>query len=515
MKNGCRIPPRDARPARPCQPPRTEDENGIQKAEIRNLKYNNMATTDFIAAVELGSSKITGIAGKKNSDGSIQVLAYAREEAAGAIHKGTIYNIDKTAVALKTIINKLEAQLDNSIAKVYVGIGGRSLRTVENVVKRTLDEESIIKQELVDSICDENLEVPLADMCVLDVAPQEYKIDNSLQTEPVGVTGRSITGHFLNIIARASLKKNLEQSFQQARVEIADMVIAPEALAKAVLTENERRAGCALVDFGAETTTVIIYKNNILRSLNVLPLGGSTITQDITSLQLEEKEAEDLKLKYGDALYEEEEEQESAPTCLTEEGRSIALNELNNVIGARAEEILANVWNLIQLSGYEDKLLSGIVLTGGGANLKHLEEAFRKTSKAEKAKVARFVNIPVHGLSEALKKDGMQNTLLALLASGNENCCLQETPKPAQTVTPQQPADIFKDDEALKAQEEENRRKREEEEKKRREEERRKKEEEKRKKEEARKKKKKDGPSWFEKTFNKLSNEIFSDEDMK
>ena len=268
-----------------------------------------MATTDFIAAIELSSSKISGIAGKKSSDGSIQVLAYAREDASPFIHKGAIYNIDKAAQALTSIINKLEGQLNNSIAKVYVGIGGQSLRTVRNAVSRTLEEESIISQELVDEICDENRDVPLVDMSVLDVAPQEYKIDNTLHVEPVGVAGRYITGQFLNIVARASLKKNLEHSFEQAKVEIADdLLVAPTALAKAVLTENEMRSGCALVDFGADTTTVLVYKNNILRYLSVLPLGGNNITHDITSLQMEEEDAEKLKLQYGDALYEEEED---------------------------------------------------------------------------------------------------------------------------------------------------------------------------------------------------------------
>ena len=305
-----------------------------------------MATTDFIAAIELSSSKISGIAGKKNSDGSIQVLAYAREDASSFIHKGVIYNIDKTAQALASITNKLEQrQLNNSIAKVYVGIGGQSLRTVKNAVSRTLDEEGIISQELVDSICDENLEVPLADMSVLDVAPQEYKIDNTLQADPVGVAGQHITGQFLNIVARASLKKNLEHSFEQAKVEIADLLIAPIALANAVLTENEMRSGCALVDFGADTTTISVYKNNILRYLSVLPLGGNTITRDITSLQMEEQDAEKLKLQYGNALYEEEEESETPAVCALEDGRAIELATLNNIIGARSEEILANVWN--------------------------------------------------------------------------------------------------------------------------------------------------------------------------
>ena len=475
-----------------------------------------MATTEFIAAIELSSSKISGIAGKKNSDGSIQVLAYAREDASYFIHKGVIYNIDKTAQALTSIINKLESQLNNSIAKVYVGIGGQSLRTVKNAVSRVLEEEGIISQELVDAISDENLEVPLIDMSVLDVAPQEYKIDNNLQADPVGVAGKRITGNFLNIVARASLKKNLEHSFEQAKVEIADLLIAPIALANAVLTESEMRSGCALVDFGADTTTVSVYKNNILRFLSVLPLGGNNITRDITALQMEEAEAEQLKLKYGDMLYEEE-ETETPAVCTLEDGRSIELNVLNDIIDARAEEILANGWNQLQLSGYEDRLLSGIIFTGGGANLKNMEDAFRKRSKVDKVKTTRFVHNTIHGFSDVLKKDGMQNTLLGLLAAGNENCCLQEVkPAPAaSTVTPPKPVDMFGDDEALKEQEAAARAakaQREKEEKARRERERKEKE---RKEKEEKKKKKKEGPSWFEKTFNKISNEIFSDDDLK
>ena len=477
-----------------------------------------MATTDFIAAIELSSSKISGIAGKKNSDGSIQVLAYAREDASPFVHKGVIYNIDKAAQALTSIISKLESQLNNSIAKVYVGIGGQSLRTVGNAVSRTLEEEGIISQELVDEICDENRDVPLIDMSVLDVAPQEYKIDNALYVEPVGVTGRHVTGQFLNIVARASLKKNLEHSFEQAKVEIADdLLVAPIALAKAVLTENEMRSGCALVDLGADTTTVLVYKNNILRYLSVLPLGGNNITRDITSLQMEEEDAEKLKLQYGDALYEEE-DAETPAACTLEDGRTFELALLNNIIGARAEEILANVWNQLQLSGYEDKLFSGVVFTGGGANLKHLEQAFHKVSKIEKVKTAKFVQTTIHTHGDELKKDGMHNTLLGLLAAGNENCCLQEV-KPVQqqpaTHVPPKPVDMFSNDEALKEQEAAARAakaQREQEEKERKERER--KEREQREKDE-KKMKKKEGPSWFEKTFNKLSNEIFSDDDMK
>lgn len=484
-----------------------------------------MATRDFIAAIELGSTKIAGMAGRRNSDGSIQVLAYAREEAAQFIRKGVIYNIDKTAAALTNIINRLEGELHASIEKVYVGLGGQSLRTLENRVTHTLDEESVISQELVDTICDENTAIPLADMNIIDVAPQEYKIDSNLQADPVGVTGRSIIGRFLNIVARATLKKNLEQSFQQAHVNIADVLIAPVALAKATLTADEMRAGCVLVDFGADTTTVIIYKDSILRYLGVLPLGGNSITNDITSLQMEERDAERLKLTYGDALYEEPAGNETPATCTLDDGRTLELGELNNLIGARTEEILANVRNLIQLSGYEDKLFSGIVLTGGGTNLKNLPEAFRKYCKVEqtrKLRVARSINEKVTGLTEEQQQPAATLcTLLGLLAAGRDNCCLQEAVKPQPAPpAPDKPIDMFKDDADLKEQEEVARKaklQQEKEEKIRREQERKRVAEEKERiRREEEKRKKKEGPGWLKRTFNRLSTDLFEgDADMK
>ncbi len=410
-----------------------------------------MATTEFIAAIELGSSKISGIAGQKNSDGSIRILAYACEDAASFMRKGNVYNIDKAAHALTGIVDRLEGQLDCSIAKVYVGIGGQSLRTVPNNVSRTLEEESVISQELVDTISDENLETPLIDMCVLDVAPQEYKIDNSLYTDAVGVTGKNITGQFLNIVARASAKKNLELSLEQAGIALADLLVAPTALAKSVLTDSEMRSGCALVDFGADTTTLQVYKNELLRYLIVLPLGGNNITRDLTTLKIEEDEAEQLKLKYGDALYEEE--ADSPATCKLENGHVVELAKLNDIVGARAEEIAANVWHLLQLSGYADKLFAGIVFTGGGSNLKNLDALFRKLSQQEKVKTVKFVQQDILDAEGCLKRDGSQNMLLALLAQGDENCCGKEKQTETSGKEPEQTS-LFEDDEELKKQEE-------------------------------------------------------------
>ncbi|MDY5432946.1 cell division protein FtsA [Bacteroides pyogenes] len=489
-----------------------------------------MATTEFIAAIELGSSKIAGVAGKKNSDGSMQVLAYAQEDSSTFIRKGIIFNLDKTAQSLTSIINRLESELKNSIAKVYVGIGGQSIRTVRNVVSRDLEEETVISEKIVSNIGDENISVPLVDMEVLEVAPQEYKIGNNLQANPVGVVGSHIEGRFLNIVARASLRKNLEHCFRQAKIEIAEQLVSPLVTANAVLTESERRSGCALVDFGADTTTISVYKNNILRFLTVLPLGGNSITRDITTLQIEEEEAERLKKTYGDALYEEEEENEEQPAVckLEDESRTITVSQLNEIIGARAEEIISNVWNQIQLSGYEDKLLAGLVITGGATNLKNLDEMLRKRSKIDKIRVAKLPRNTVHAYGEILKKDGSQNTLFGLLFEGNQNCCLMETVQPeavSANTHPglktdgqagrQQTGDMFEDDLELQEQARQAKLKREQEEKAAKaaaKEEERKRKERERKEEEARKKAA--GPSWIQRKIEAIAKDFFEGDKM-
>ena len=294
--------------------------------------------------------------------------------------------------------------------------------------------------------------------------------------------------------------------------------------ANAVLTESERRSGCALIDFGADTTTISVYKNNILRFLTVLPLGGNSITRDITTLQMEEEEAERLKKAYGDALYEEDPEQEEATCKLDDDSRTIKVADLNNIIEARAEEIITNVWNQVQLSGFEDKLLAGIILTGGAANLKNLDEMLRKRSKVEKIRMAKLPRNTVHAPSNILKKDGSQNTLFGLLFEGNQNCCLTETaPQPASIpVTPKpeteihRTVDMFEDDQELKEQARLARLKKEEEEREAKiaakEAERLRKQKEK---EEKERRKREAGPSWIQRKIDSLTKEIFSDDDMK
>lgn len=469
-----------------------------------------MATTDFIAAIELSSSKISGMAGQKNADGSINVMAYAYEDARLFIRKGLIFNIDKAKAALSSVVRQLEVQLGSSIAKVYVGIGGQSMRTVKNEINREVTGEDKISQALIDQICDENRDYPIADMCILDFEAQEYNIDGKLVTEPVGVTGQHLTARFLNVVARATMRKNLEQSFEEAHIETADIFIIPRALSHSVLTVDELRAGCALVDFGAETTTVTVFKNNLMRYLAVIPLGGNSITKDIATLQMEEEEAEKLKLDFVNFLPEDNMEEKNINLM---DGRPIPASQLYDIIESRVDEIIANVWNQIQLSGYEDKLLQGVVFTGGACKLPGLEEAFKKISHIEKIRKALSAQQKLEGTTASINKDGSTNALIGLLCMGNDNCCKPEPKPEPKTVVVEHPktADMFADDEELKRQEEETRRaiaKQEADAKRRREE-----EERRRKKEEAAANKK-PKRSWFSDTFTKLSNELFAEDNM-
>lgn len=377
---------------------------------------------EIIVAIEFGSSKIRGIAGCKNIDGSIQILDVEQMDARNWIRKGVVYNIDKTEMCLRNITEKLEAELDVHIARVYVGIGGKSLRTRKNTVSRQFATKTIISQELVDSLYRTNKNISYPGYEILDVIPQEFRVGIDMTTEPVGVLSNHIEGTYLNVIAKSEVKEYIVKSVEACGLEIAGFFIAPMALAESVLTETEKRSGCTLVDFGAETTTVAVYKNNLLRHLAVIPLGGNNITMDISSLQMEEEDAENLKVKYGSAFSEQSRE-ELSKNLLINNGRTIEERTLVDIVEAREEEILGNVATQIRNSGFQDKLISGIVISGGAANLKNVDKAVANRIKSEKTRFARIVPLSLSAVRpEQLVKDGTLNTLLSLLNVGKMNC---------------------------------------------------------------------------------------------
>ena len=384
-----------------------------------------MAAKDFIVAIELGSSKMTGIAGRKNLDGSINVLAVVREDSSSFIRKGVVYNIDKTALCLTNIVNKLTAQLKTKITQVYVGVGGQSIRSVKNVIARDLPSDTKVTQEVVINLMDVNSNWRYPDQEILDVATQEYKVDSQTQIDPVGIQCSHIEGNFLNILERKTFYKNLNKCFETARINVAEMYLAPLALADSVLTEAEKRSGCALVDIGADTTTVSVYSKNLLRHLAVIPLGSGNITKDIASLQMEESDAERMKLKYACA-YTDNSEIDNTMRLPIDTERQVESRKFIEIVEGRLEEIIENVWCQIP-SDYYDKLLGGIILTGGGSNMKNIEKAFVNHTHIDKIRTAKFVTHSITSTNSDINaKNGTMNTVLGLLAKGDINCAGEE-----------------------------------------------------------------------------------------
>lgn len=380
---------------------------------------------DFIVAIELGSSRISAIAGKKK-DGTMQVLAYAEEETAACVRRGVVYNIEKTYQSVNSVVAKLENVLKTRINKAYVGVAGQSVRSYRCIIKRNMLTQSYITNEAIESIRKESYEIPYADYEVLENFPQEYVVDQNSVPEPVGVMGTNIEGEFLDVIAKTKLRNNLQTVFGNTGIEIAGELVAPLELANNVLNDSEKRSGCALVDIGAETTTVVVYKNNIVRYLVTIPLGMNNVNKDLATIQLEDGEAEDVKLKYGDMnTAANGEKPEEAQVYVTSDGRTLDVSLIKTIINARVTEIVENVHDQIIKSNYSEKLLAGVVLTGGGANMKGIEGAFMKSLNVEKCRIARTVSQPIVKTSNAgsFAPDAPQtNTVVSLLLAGTEPC---------------------------------------------------------------------------------------------
>ena len=382
---------------------------------------------NIIVAIELGSSKVTAVAGKKNPDGVIHILAHEQKPSASFIRKGRINNTIKMTQCANEIKSKIEKKLNKTVSQAYVGIGGMGMHTVSNTETRNFGERTKVTQAVIDEIKEANRNVMSGERVILDTIPQEYRIGGTMLTnEPVGTLTESIEGNFLNIMANATVEQDVRDCFRPAEIAIAGMPISPLILADAILDESTRRSGCVFIDMGAETTSVAVYKNNILRHLAVIPLGGANVNRDITSLQIEDDEAEELKLKYGTALSEEDENEEHEPVQLRD-GRHIKYEEFEGLVESRMEEIILNVNNQIKQSGYDSsQLIGGLIITGGASNMKNIDKAFEKHTGFTKLRFVKNLRTKqrISGKDNStFNADGSFNTVLAIIDKGGENCC--------------------------------------------------------------------------------------------
>lgn len=397
-----------------------------------------MAYTDFIAAIDLGTSHLVGMVGTKNAAGSLSIIAYEVENSATCIRRGCVYNVEETANKIKRLILKLENKLHGTkIGQVYVGIGGQSLRSIEHTVPKILGTDGVVTEEVIQSLYQEccNYQPDMLDVMAA-VSPMYY-LDDKPEANPVGIPCKRIEARYKLIVGRPSLKRYVINSIsERAKVDIAGIVVSPLALADVVLSEDEKDLGCALIGFGAGVTTLTVFKGGQLVNLSVIPFGSNLITKDLTSLHLVESEAEQVKLTYGSATMERDSDITIQVNSADGMGyREIKLSDLNNVVEARMKEILENVYARLEATGVMGSLGAGIVITGGAAGLKNLPGVISNHLKMEVRYSSVRKGIVESG--EMVANNPGYAVAVGLLMQGNKNCAAYIPPKPEPQPEPE------------------------------------------------------------------------------
>lgn len=380
---------------------------------------------NLIAAIELGSSAISGVVGQKLANGTTEVLAYVSMPSESSVRHGVVYNTEKAASIIVELVEKMKKVSACDINMVYVAHNGKSLRSLVSEVERVFEDIKVVDETDVFSMLQECEDKQLENKSRLFLYPQEFTLDNKsiTETDPIGVSCKTIKGNYLSVTTNANVTDDVERVFQRASVVVADSFVSIISAADYLLTEDDKQQGCALVDFGADTTTLAIYKNGILKYLRVLPLGSALITSDLAAvLKITHAEAEKLKKTYGlSSLNSSQNLNES----LSVNSRRVTVKEISAVIEARNEEILRNLDAQIKNSGLSELLYAGMVVIGGGSNLRCLSKAIQKS--VESIDYVRFLKEPTINIewadSKWIKNDGSQLSLLSLLNIDGQNCC--------------------------------------------------------------------------------------------
>lgn len=336
-----------------------------------------MENSEIIVGLDIGTTKIAAIVGHKNEHGKIEILGHGRTESIG-VKRGVVSNIENTVKSIKIAVQQAEQKSGVDIRFVNVGIAGQHIKSLQH-------HGSIIRKNVDEEICQNDIDTLNANMYnlnmspgeeIIDVIPQEYIIDAEQGIkQPVGMLGNSLEANFHIIIGQTAAAKNIYKCVRKAGIEVVDLILEPIASAEAVLSDDEKEAGVALVDIGGGTTDIAIFQDGIIRHTAVIPFGGDIITEDIKEgCTIIKKHAEELKIKFGSSLASENKDEEvvAIPGLRGRPPKEITLKNLASIIQARMEEIIDHIHYEIKNSGYEKKLIGGIVLTGGGALLNHL-----------------------------------------------------------------------------------------------------------------------------------------------
>ena len=334
-------------------------------------------TSELVVGLDLGTTKIAAIVGRKNEFGKIEILGVGKSESLG-VNRGVVVNIEQTVSSIKTAITVAADKAGVDIGQVIVGIAGQHIKSMQHrgmITRKSLDDE--VNQKDIDDLIDNMHRLVMSPgEEIIHVIPQEYIIDKESGIKnPIGHAGIRLEGNFHIITGQVAAVKNIFKCVDRAGYKTVDLHLEPLASADAVLSDEEKEAGVILVDIGGGTTDVAIFHDSIIRHTAVIPFGGNIITEDLKEgCGIIRTQAEQLKVKFGSALAQENQENEiiSIPGLRGRKHKEISVNFLARIIQARMQEILEFVLFEIKSSGLEKKLSAGIVITGGGSLLKHL-----------------------------------------------------------------------------------------------------------------------------------------------
>ncbi|HRW63720.1 MAG TPA: cell division protein FtsA [Bacteroidales bacterium] len=332
---------------------------------------------EFIAAIDIGTTKIVAIVGKRKENGKIEILGMSKTPSKG-VKRGVVLNIEEVVSSIQKTVEDVQFSIGKQLSEVFVGIAGQHIKSIKNrgYINRDSYDDEITKAD-IDALIQDMHKIPIdIGEEIIHVLPQNYIVDNEIGVKnPVGMSGKRVEGNFHIVIGQIASARNISKCIDKAGLNLCQLVLEPLASSEAVLTADEKEAGVALVDIGGGTTDVAVYYDDIIRHTAVIPFGGDIITQDIKEgCSILQRQAELLKIQYGSALGDlaKDEEVVSIPGISGREPKEISFKSLAYIIQARMEEIMDAVIYEIENSGYFEKLGAGVVITGGGALLKHL-----------------------------------------------------------------------------------------------------------------------------------------------
>lgn len=398
--------------------------------------------SDYIVAIDLGSSKIAGMVAQRNEDGLLNILAVETEVSMG-IRRGLVINHSEAANCVSRIVKKLQNRAKIDIGKVYVGLGGHTLKTVLNKVPAVFEGEEELTEERLKELYKQSEDLSFENASVYEIQEQEFLLDGEQTFEPVGCLCKHVEANHLLVLGKPGINERLCKCVERIPKGLAGLFTSPIAISEALITDDDKELGCVVIDFGAETTSVVVYADHYMRHMAVIPLGGKTVTQDIRDLQVTAADADKLKKNFGYAMVSMDKEPKAITIKSSIGEQTIHTRDLNSIIEARMDEILDMLCEEIYKTGYFGKLGAGIIITGGASQLRGLEELLTlKTGM--RVRKGDYSSLLAPATDPQFIAPGL-SLLVGLLNFGFENCVVEEVKAPVELEPVQAPKKPQKD----------------------------------------------------------------------